>query len=190
MRKSRNYDELLDAWAGWRTIARPMRPLYVRFVELSNEGAKAIGFSDTGDQWRSGYDMSPAEFERETERLWQQVKPLYQDLHCYVRAKLTKQYPGKVPVDGPIPAHLLGNMRAQEWQNVYPLVIPYRDGPSLDVDAGLKRQKYDPIKLVKLGEAFFTSLGLDPLPKTFWERSMFTKPRDREVVCHASAWDP
>src|SRR5215472_157828 len=190
MRKSRNYGELLDAWAGWRTIARPMRPLYARFAELSNEGAKAIGFSNTGELWRSGYDMSPAEFERETERLWQQVKPLYQDLHCYVRAKLAKQYPGKVPPDGAIPAHLLGNMWAQEWQNVYPLVVPYRDEPSLDVDAGLKRQKYDPTKLVKLGEAFFTSLGLDPLPKTFWERSMFVKPRDREVVCHASAWDP
>src|SRR5262249_60642177 len=89
MRKSRNYDELLDAWAGWRTIARPMRPLYVRFVELSNEGAKAIGFSNTGEQWRSGYDMSPAEFERETERLWPPVKPPYQDLRCYARAQLT-----------------------------------------------------------------------------------------------------
>ena len=190
MRTSRNYDELLDAWAGWRTIARPMRPLYARFAELSNEGAKAIGYANTGELWRSGYDMRAEEFERETDRLWAQVKPLYEDLHCYVRAKLAKQYPGKIPLDGPIPAHLLGNMWAQEWQNVYPLVTPYRGEPSLDVDAGLRRQKYDPIKLVKLGEAFFTSLGLDPLPKTFWERSMFTKPRDREVVCHASAWDP
>ncbi len=189
MAKSRNYDELLDAWAGWRTIARPMRPLYSRFVELSNEGARAIGFANTGDLWRSGYEMSPADFEKEIDRLWSQVRPLYEDLHCYVRAKLAQHYVGKVPVDGPIPAHLLGNMWAQEWNNIYPLVVPYKGEPSLDVDAGLKRQKYDPIKLVKRGEAFFTSLGLDPLPKTFWERSMLTKPRDRDVVCHASAWD-
>jgi len=190
MAKSRKYDELLDAWVGWRTIAKPMRPLYSRFVELSNEGAKAIGFDNTGDLWRSGYDMSPAEFEKETDRLWTQVKPLYDDLHCYVRAKLAKTYgTEKVPANGPIPAHLLGNMWAQEWGNIYPLVEPYKGEASLDVTAGLKRKKYDEKKLVKLGEAFFTSLGLDPLPNTFWERSLFTKPRDREVVCHASAWD-
>src|SRR5216683_2779314 len=188
MAKSRNYDELLDAWAGWHTIARPMKPLYARFVELSNEGAKQIGYADTGELWRSGYDMKPVELEAETDRLWNQVEPLYDDLHCYVRAQLARQYGAKVPLDGPIPAHLLGNMWAQEWNNVYELAIPYRGEPSLDVDAGLKRQKYDPVKMVRRGEAFFTSLGLDPLPKTFWERSMFTKPRDRDVVCHASAW--
>ncbi len=190
MAKSRNYDELLDAWAGWRTIAKPMRPPYWRFVDLSNEGARAIGFANTGDLWKSGYDMSPAEFEKETDRLWNQVKPLYGDLHCYVRARLAKVYGSeKVPADGPIPAHLLGNMWAQEWGNIYPLVAPYRGQSSLDVTAGLQRKKYDERMLVKLGEAFFTSLGLDPLPPTFWERSMFTKPHDREVVCHASAWD-
>jgi len=189
MAKSRKYDELLDAWAGWHSIARPMRPLYARFVELSNEGAKAIGFPNTGELWRSGYDMSAADFEKDTDRLWNQLKPLYQDLHCYVRSKLAQAYRGKVPRDGPIPAHLLGNMWAQEWNNIYPLVVPYLSEASLDVDAGLKRQKYDPVKLVKLGEAFFRSLGLDPLPKSFWERSMLTKPKDREVVCHASAWD-
>ncbi len=161
MAKSRNYDELLDAWAGWHSIARPMKQLYARFVDLSNEGAKEIGYANTGELWRSGYDMKPAEFEAETDRLWNQVKPLYDDLHCYVRAQLARQYGAKVPLDGPIPAHLLGNMWAQEWNNVYEL----------------------------RGEAFFASLGLDPRPKTFWERSMLTKPRDREVVCHASAWD-
>jgi peptidyl-dipeptidase A len=190
MANSRNYDELLDAWVGWRTIAKPMRPLYARFVDLSNEGAKVIGFADTGDLWKSGYDMSAADFEKETDRLWSQVKPLYDDLHCHVRAGLSKVYGSdKVPPNGPIPAHLLGNMWAQEWGNIYPLVEPYKGEASLDVTAGLKRKKYDEKKLVKLGEAFFTSLGLDPLPSTFWERSMFTKPRDREVVCHASAWD-
>lgn len=190
MARSRSYDELLDAWTGWHTIAKPMRPLYARFVDLSNEGARAIAFGNTGDLWKSGYDMSPADFEKETDRLWNQVKPLYDDLHCYVRARLAKIHGSdKVPADGPIPAHLLGNMWAQEWGNIYPLVEPYKGQASLDVTAGLKRKKYDEKKLVKLGEAFFTSLGLEPLPATFWERSMFTKPRDREVVCHASAWD-
>jgi peptidyl-dipeptidase A len=118
------------------------------------------------------------------------VRPLYQNLHCYVRAQLQKTYgKDRIPSNGPIPAHVLGNMWAQEWTNVYPLVTPYKGQPSLDVSAALAAQKYDPIKMVKTGERFFTSLGLDPLPKTFWERSMFVKPRDREVVCHASAWD-
>ncbi|KFE70280.1 Peptidyl-dipeptidase A precursor [Hyalangium minutum] len=187
---SRNYDELLDAWRGWHSISQPMRPLYERFVALGNEGAKEIGFANIGDLWKSAYDMSPDAFEKDTQRLWQQVKPLYDDLHCYVRGQLAKKYGAdKVPAGKPIPAHLLGNMWSQEWANIYPLVEPYPGQASLDVTAALKSQGYDPIKMVKTGESFFTSLGLKPLPQTFWERSQFTKPRDREVVCHASAWD-
>jgi len=190
LKKSRNYEELLDAWQGWHTISTPMRPMYERLVALSNEGARETGFANLGELWRAGYDMPPADFEKETDRLWRQVKPLYDDLHCYVRGRLQKTYgKDKVPDGKPIPAHLLGNMWAQEWGNVWPLVQPYPDGASLDLEPGLKKQGYDEKKLVKLGEAFFTSMGFDPLPATFWERSMFQKPRDREVVCHASAWD-
>ncbi len=188
--ESRDYNELLDAWRGWHSVSPPMRPLYERFVALGNEGAKEIGFANLGDLWKSAYDMSPDAFEKDTQRLWQQVKPLYDDLHCYVRAQLAKKYGAdKVPAGKPIPAHLLGNMWAQEWNNIYPLVEPYPGQASLDVTAALKQQGYDPIKMVKTGENFFTSLGLKPLPQTFWERSQFTKPQDREVVCHASAWD-
>jgi peptidyl-dipeptidase A len=188
--KSHNYDELLDAWQGWHGISRPMRPLFERLVSISNEGAQDIGFNDLGTLWRSSYDMPPAEFEKEAQRLWGQVKPLYDELHCYVRGRLAKQYgEGKVPAGKPIPAHLLGNMWAQEWNNIYPLVEPFPGQASLDVDAELKKQNYDSMRMVKLGEKFFTSMGLKELPQTFFERSQFTKPRDREVVCHASAWD-
>ncbi|MGV3622393.1 MAG: M2 family metallopeptidase [Archangium sp.] len=189
-KKAPSYDEMLDAWQGWHATSKEMRPHFEKLVSLSNEGAKEFGAPDLGDLWRQAYDMSPAEFEKETDRLWAQVKPLYDDLHCYVRGRLSKKFGAdKVPANGPIPAHLLGNMWAQEWANVYPLVEPYAGQPSLDVTAKLKAQKYDEKKLVKLGESFFTSLGMDPLPETFWERSQFTKPRDRDVVCHASAWD-
>ncbi|MBI5543667.1 MAG: M2 family metallopeptidase [Deltaproteobacteria bacterium] len=189
--KSRKWDELLDAWAGWQTISVPMRPMYERLVALSNEGAREVGFSDTGELWRAGYDMSPADFEKESDRLWQQVRPLYEQLHCYVRGRLQKVYgKDKVPDGKPIPAHLLGNMWAQEWENIWDLVEPYPGRASLDIDAALRKQKYDPKKMVRLGEAFFVSLGFDPLPATFWERSMLEKPQGREVVCHASAWDP
>ena len=188
--RSHNYDELLDAWRSWHDTARPQRQRYERFVQLENEGARGAGFANMGDMWRAGYDMPPEQFEKETDRLWQQVKPLYDDLHCYVRAQLQKTYgKDKVPDGKPIPAHLLGNMWAQEWTNVYPLVEPYKGVANLDVDGALAAQKWDATRVVKTGEAFFTSMGLDPLPKTFWERSMITKPRDREVVCHASAWD-
>jgi peptidyl-dipeptidase A len=191
MRTSRDWDELLDAWAGWRTISPPMRKDYERLVELGNEGAREIGFANLGELWRSGYDMTPEAFAQDAERLWQQVKPLYEQLHCYVRAKLQATYGAeRVPDGKPIPAHLLGNMWAQEWSAVYPLVEPFPGhGGSLDVDAALRQRGWDAVRMVKTGEAFFTSLGLAPLPSTFWERSMFTKPRDREVVCHASAWD-
>ena len=189
-KKPATWDEMLEAWTEWHETSKEMRPLYERLVTLSNEGAKEFGSSDLGDLWRAAYDMPPSDFEKETDRLWNQMKPFYDDLHCYVRGKLSKKFGAdKVSTSGPLPAHLMGNMWAQEWSNVYPLVEPYQGQPSLDVTKKLAEQKYDPVKLVKLGESFFTSMGLDPLPKTFWERSQFTRPKDREVVCHASAWD-
>jgi peptidyl-dipeptidase A len=187
--KSRNYDELLDAWQGWHTISPPMRPMYERYVELSNEGARDLGFKDVSALWRSRYDMTPDQFEADMERVWTQLKPLYDDLHCYVRGKLADTYKGKFNPEGPIPAHLLGNMWAQEWTNIYPLVEPYKGQASLDVTKALEKKKKTELDLVKTGEGFFTSLGLKPLPESFYKKSMFVKPKDHEAVCHASAWD-
>ena len=190
LEKSRDFAELTEAWTGWRTVSVPMRKQFERYVELGNKGAKEIGFKDVGELWKSGYDMSPAEFEADIERLWTQVKPLYDDLHCYARAKLRKQYgKDKIPEGGPIPANVLGNMWAQQWGSIYPLLAPYPGEAPIDVTAGIKKQKWDSKKMVRVGEDFFVSLGMQKLPDSFWERSLFEKPRDREVVCHASAWD-
>jgi peptidyl-dipeptidase A len=190
MDQSHDWNALLDAWTGWHRVGADLRPLYVRYVELANQGARDNGFANLGDLWRSAYDMPPADFEKETERIWAQVKPLYEALHCYVRAKLQGVYGREhIPDHGPIPANVLGNMWAQEWSNVYGLVEPYKGVSSLGYTSALRAKGYDPIKLVKRGEAFYVSLGLDPLPETFWQRSMFNKPLDREVVCHPSAWD-
>jgi peptidyl-dipeptidase A len=188
--KSRQLDELVEAWRGWHAIAAPLKTRYARYVELANEGARAIGFADVGALWRSGYDMTPAELEADLARLWNDVKPLYDELHCYVRGRLQAKY-GKaaVPDHAPIPSELLGNMWAQEWNNIYDLVVPYPREPSLDVGKKLAAGGWDARKMVRQGEHFFTALGFDPLPDTFWQRSLFTRPRDREVVCHASAWD-
>ena len=188
--KSRNEADLRAAWLGWQSTSRDMKPLFEKLVALGDEGAREIGFADLGALWRSGYDMSPAELEADVDRLWAEVKPLYVDLHCYVRARLQKIYGKEVVPDGkPIPAHLLGNIWAQEWSNLYKEMEPYPGVGSIDLTATLQRQQYGPVKMAKLAEGFFSSLGLDPLPQSFWERSMLTKPRDREVVCHASAWD-
>ncbi|MBX9602674.1 MAG: M2 family metallopeptidase [Bryobacteraceae bacterium] len=189
MAESRNPKELLQVWEGWHTISKPMKADYRRFVELSNKGAKELGFADTGAMWRSKYDMPPDDFARELDRLWEQVRPLYQQLHAYTRWKLRENYGDLVPKDGPIPGHLLGNVWAQQWDNLYPLLAPAAADPGYDLNAILKNRKTDAIGMVKYGEAFFTSMGFAPMPPTFWERSMFTRPRDREVVCHASAWD-
>jgi peptidyl-dipeptidase A len=190
MAESRDYEELLEAWSGWRTISPPMKPLYEEFVGLANEGAQDIGFSDLGELWRSGYDMETDAFAEEVERLWDEMSPLYEALHCYVRAKLVEHYGAdQVDPEGPIPAHLLGNMWAQEWGNIYPLVAPYPGASNLDVSGALQAKDYGALPMVKLGERFFTSLGMDPLPESFYERSLFIQPRDRDVVCHASAWD-
>ena len=190
MTSSRDYDELLEAWAGWRTVAEPMRDKYTRFAELANEGAVELGYNNLGEMWRSNYDMSPAEFEADAARLWQEVKPLYDELHCHVRAKLgdALRHVDKVPQDGPIPAHLLGNMWAQTWNFLYDIMEPYPGVSDLDVDSTLQTKNYSPQEMVRSAESFYVSLGMPRLPDTFWERSMFTKPADRDVVCHASAW--
>jgi peptidyl-dipeptidase A len=191
MANSRDPEELKRIWLGWHQISVPYRKNYVRFVELSNKGAKEMGFKDTGAMWRSKYDMEPDAFAAEMERLWQQVKPLYDSLYTYTRRKLSEKY-GKeiVPTDGPVPAHLLGNMWAQQWGNIYPLLKPEGGGDrGYDLTQILKARNTEPKQLVQYGESFFTSLGFDPLPQTFWERSMLVKPVDHEAVCHASAWD-
>jgi peptidyl-dipeptidase A len=189
MSSSRDPKELTDLWKGWHAIAPPMRQRYSRFVELSNIGAREMGFADTGAMWRSNYDMSPEQFSAELERLWQQVRPLYLSLHTFVRARLAKRYGSAVvPPDGPIPAQLLGNPWAQEWGNIYPLLDVPEKGQGFDLTHLLKAKNLDAQGMVRYGEGFFTSLGFAPMPKTFWERSLFTKPADRDVVCHASAW--
>jgi peptidyl-dipeptidase A len=189
MSTSRNPEELKELWTGWHAIAPPMRQRYARFVNLSNQGAREIGFKDTGALWRAGYDMTPEEFSADLDRLWNQVKPLYMSLHTYVRWKLAEKYgPNVVPPDGPLPAHLLGNPWAQEWGNVYDLLEVQEDKGGVNVTELLRKKNLDPKGMVKYGEGFFTSMGFPPLPPTFWERSLFTKPADRDVVCHASAW--
>ena len=188
----RDPKQLQEMWTSWHTnVGTPMRADYTRMVGIANQGAKELGFKDVGAMWRSGYDMPADEFAALTDKLWGQVKPLYDDLHCYTRGKLNQKYGDAVqPKTGPIRADLLGNMWAQEWGNIYDIVAPQGAGDiGYDVTELLTAKQYDPVKIVKTGEGFFSSLGFAPLPESFWTRSMITAPRDREVVCHASAWD-
>lgn len=214
-----SYDQLKAAWEGWHTISIPMRKDYQRFVELTNEGAREMGYANTGEVWRAGYDMPAEDFQAEADRLWGQVEPLYEQLHCYVRGKLEDRFGNKGQVNGMIPAHLTGNLWQQDWSALWPLVQPYPNAGSLDITAALKKQrdailadmvaqaggmskltaaqqvelerKADTemaVRMTKLAESFYTGLGMPALPDTFWERSMLVQPRDRDVVCHASAW--
>jgi len=188
--ESRDASLLEEVWAGWHSIGRAIRPDFVRYVELANRGATELGFADTGAMWRSKYDMDPVAFAQEVDRLWSEVEPLYRSLHAYVRRRLLEHYGGdRVPAQGPIPAHLLGNMWAQSWEGTLPLLVPPSTPTGMDLTALLAQRGLSPTDMVRTAERFFTSLGFDPLPATFWERSMLIRPRDREVVCHASAWD-
>jgi peptidyl-dipeptidase A len=190
MAKIRDPKELQAMWVGWHKVGAPMRDKYARFVELSNQGARELGFADTGSMWRSNYDMTPDQFSADLERLWQQVKPLYLELHAYVRRGLIARYGAAAERhDGMIPADLLGNMWAQEWGNIYDIVAPKSAPPTYDLEQALHARNTDANGLVRYGENFFKSLGFDALPETFWQRSMLTRPRDRDVMCHASAWD-
>jgi peptidyl-dipeptidase A len=188
--ESRNPDSLLDAWRGWHSIGVPMRERYARFVSLANAGARSMGFADAGAMWRAGYDMPPDSFVVVVDKLWQEVRPLYVQLHAYVRRRLVARYGAKlVPPGGMLPVQLLGNMWGQDWSNIADVVVPPSTGGSgIDLTAILKARNVQPLDMVRTGERFYVSLGFDSLPKTFWERSLFVRPKDRDVVCHASAW--
>ena len=184
--------ELKEVWQSWHeNVGRPMRADYTRMVEIANEGARELGYDDAGAMWRSNYDMSPQEFSAMYDRLWAETKPLYDQLHCYTRTKLNQKYGDSIqPASGPIRADLLGNMWAQEWGNIYDVVAPKGAGDiGYDLTDLLVAKKTTPTEMVKIGERFYTSLGLAPLPASFWERSQIVRPEGREVVCHASAWD-
>jgi len=186
---SRDPEVLSAVWAGWREISPKMRNDYGRMVEIINEGSAELGFADAGALWRAGYDMPADDFVKEADRLWGQVKPLYDELHCYVRTKLNNEYGDDVvPLDQPIRADLLGNMWGQQWGNIYDLVAPENAESGVDVTKLLVSKEKTAINMVEIGEQFFTSMGFDDLPDTFWKRSLITKPADREVTCHAS-WD-
>ncbi len=188
--KSRDPAALKAVWEGWRTVSPPMREDYVKLTALMNEGARGLNYADTGALWRSGYDMTPKAFAAKTDALWLQLEPFYRNLHCYVRARLNDRYGDAVqPRTGPIRADLLGNMWSQDWSHIYDVVQPKGAAPAYDLDTLLVAQGYDAQKMVRAGEGFYSSLGFAPLPDSFWTRSQFVRPRDREVVCHASAWD-
>ncbi|MGE5113914.1 MAG: M2 family metallopeptidase [Acidobacteriaceae bacterium] len=194
--ESRDPEELKQVWTAWHEVGmakdssgETMRKRYARFIELQNKGAQELGYKDMGAMWRAGYDMSPEQFSAEVERIWNQVRLLYESLHAYARTQLIKKYgPQAVTKGGLIRADLLGNPWAQQWNNVYPLLAPPTTAKGYDLTEILKEKKIDELGMVHYGENFFKSLGFEPLPQTFWERSLFIKPRDREVVCHASAW--
>ena len=209
MAQARDPELLRATWEGWRTLAMPygrdiaqqvpldsvaddysLKADYARMVEIINEGAQELGYADAGALWRGGYDMDADAFAAEVDRLWGQVKPLYDELHCYVRGELNDQYGDEVvPLDQPIRADLLGNIWAQQWGNLYEDVAPTDAGKGVDVTAALEANGYDALQMVRTGEDFFSSLGFAPLPDSFYKRSLITKPQDREVQCHASAWN-
>lgn len=190
MATSRDPKLLLEMWEGWREVSPPMKDLYIEQAELANQGAVELGFVDISELWRGSYDMPANDFGNELDRIWGQVKPFYDALHCHVRAELGEEYGTDiVPQDKPIPAHLLGNMWGQTWGNVYDLVKPEQKLDVIDVTKALEEHNYDEVKMVKQAESFFSSLGFEPLPQSFWERSQFIQPAGRDVVCHASAWN-
>lgn len=188
---SRDSNELLKAWTGWHEIGKPMKPMYLRMVDIGNQGSQDLGFDGLSDLWFSKYDMPAEEFLAETDRVWDEVKPLYEALHCHVRSKLNEEYGDDVvPIDGPLPVHVLGNMWGQSWSNIYDLVYEKDESKfSVDVTQIIEERKINEQEMVKYAEDFFLSMGFKSLPKTFWERSLFVKPQDRSVVCHASAWN-
>nr|QDC23064.1 angiotensin-converting enzyme isoform 1 [Cupiennius salei] len=188
-KKSRDYNELKHVWTDWRKITgRKMKSEFLKYVRLSNEAALLNGFKDAGEMWREGYESET--FADDVEALWKEIEPFYKQLHAFVRKRLIERYPDcGIKPDGPIPAHLLGNMWAQSWGNIFDIVKPIKEKQFLDVSDRMRERKMTALDMFKMSEEFFTSLGLKPMTQEFWNRSIIEKPKDREIVCHASAWD-
>ncbi|XP_025976569.2 angiotensin-converting enzyme 2 [Dromaius novaehollandiae] len=200
MADSTDYHERLWAWEGWRAdVGRLMRPLYEEYVDLKNEAAKLNGYSDYGDYWRANYEADYPEAYKysrdqlieDVEKTFEQIKPLYEQLHAYVRHRLEQFYgPELISSTGCIPAHLLGDMWGRFWTNLYALTVPYPAKPNIDVTSAMVENNWDVLKIFKTAEAFFASVGLYNMTEGFWNNSMLTEPTDnRKVVCHPTAWD-
>nr|XP_057944737.1 angiotensin-converting enzyme 2 [Doryrhamphus excisus] len=200
MANSRNYSERLHVWEGWRRqVGKRMRPLYEDYVHLKNEAAKLNGFEDYGAYWRYNYETveeeSPYNYTRDqlmedVRSIYKQILPLYKELHAYVRGKLMDVYTGHIEAQGPLPAHLLGDMWGRFWTNLYPLSIPYPEKPDIDVSKTMVEKGWNERRLFDEAEKFFMSVGLYKMFDNFWTNSMLVKPNDgRKVVCHPTAWD-
>ncbi|XP_071039603.1 angiotensin-converting enzyme isoform X1 [Parasteatoda tepidariorum] len=175
MKESRNYQELKHFWTQWRDeTGRKMRGDYLRYIDLNNE---------------NGYSNTQFEVDEDYFLMWETLKPLYRELHAYVRRKLIGKYSESyIKPNGPIPAHLLGNLWAYSWGNIFDLVIPYPNKKSVDVTKAMREKNITPLDMFKIAEKFFTSIGLKPMPPEFWNKSIIEKPLNREMVCHPSAW--
>ena len=143
------------------------------------------GFKDGTEMKTVSYESNT--FVDEMAQTWQGLKPLYEQLHAYVRYHLNKKYGNEiVDPNGPMPAHLLGNMWAQSWGNIAELVKPYPNKPSIDVSEAMKNQGWTPQIMFEKADDFFQSIGFEPMNSKFWKNSIIEKPEDREMVCHAS----
>ncbi|KAL6112857.1 ace2 [Pungitius sinensis] len=200
MATSKDYFDRLHVWEGWRTnVGKKMRPLYEDYVDLKNEAAKLNGFKDYGAYWRYNYETmeEDARYKYTRDQLMEDVRsvykeimPLYKELHAYVRAKLVNVYPGHIDPEGPLPAHLLGDMWGRFWTNLYPLSVPYPEKPDIDVSQAMVNQNWTELEIFKEAEKFFKSVDLYEMFPNFWTNSMLVKPEgERKVVCHPTAWD-
>lgn len=190
IRKSRDPKELEYYWrAFYDKAGTPLRATFEKYVELNTKAAKLNNFTSGAELWLDEYE-DPT-FEKQLEDIFSEIRPLYLQIHGYVRYRLNKHYGDDiVPPKGPLPMHLLGNMWAQQWSEIAELVSPFPDKPLVDVTQEMVKQGYTPKKMFEMGDDFFTSMGLKKLPTAFWEKSVLEKPTDgRDLICHASAWD-
>ncbi|KRT82001.1 Peptidase, partial [Oryctes borbonicus] len=189
MAKNRNWDELQHVWTEWRrNTGSKYKDTYEQLVTLSNTAAKLNNFTNTADYWNFPFESQ--NFDVDLEEAWEEVKPLYEQLHAYVRRRLRDYYgPEKINRQAPLPAHILGNMWAQSWVDIFDISQPYPGRNFLDVGPEMERQQYTPAIIFRLAEDFFVSLNFSQLPLDFWTSSILEQPLDREVICQPSAWD-
>lgn len=188
MELSRNEAELRYIWSEWHDrVGPPNRNNFMRYIDLANQAAIAHGYRDAGDQMRAFYEDSDMYFT--VQDLWTQIQPLYRQLFTFVRKGLVRQYGERVVRrNGPIPAHLLGNMWPQNWKNIFD-IVKQRHTETLDVTGEMIKQGYTPMRIFQKAEEFFTSLGMPPMPAEFWRNSILQQTNGSTGKCTASAWD-
>jgi len=179
LERSRDLDERRRAWEASKEIGKELRGGLAELQKLRNAVAREMGYSSFHALQVADYDLTVAEMDALLQGFLRDTRPLYAQLHTWVKHELAKRY-GVPPPPGAIPAHWINNRWAQNWTGIV---------EAANLDRYFEGR--EPSWILKQAEAFYVSLGFGPLPDSFWKKSdLYPVPvgEKRKKNSHGSAW--